>query len=199
MPENAPNRSCGCSLANATLIDTFPRGRANRGLTLLRSGRAADALADLSWAAPREPDTLELQLGLAFAAEASGRRDLAARQYRAVLRLRPGFAPAANNLAWLLATSPEASLRDGPEAVRLAEDLVAHADAPDPAHLDTLAAAYAAAGRYEEAERVAARAVALARAEDDELARDLDARLSLYRAGRPYREIRAGHHGEGDS
>ena len=41
--------------------------------------------------------------------------------YREALRLRPDYVDALNNLAWLLATSPEARVRDGAEAVQMAE------------------------------------------------------------------------------
>jgi hypothetical protein len=51
-----------------------------------------------------------------------------------------------NNIAWLLATSPEAKLRDGKEAVAVATKAMQIAGGNDPALLDTVAAAYAEAG-----------------------------------------------------
>ena len=81
------------------------------------------------------------------------------RHYREAVRIRPDFRTAANNLAWLLATARDPSLRDPALAVSLAERAAALSAAPDPSVLDTLAAAYAAAGRYGEAARVAEQAL----------------------------------------
>jgi hypothetical protein len=63
-----------------------------------------------------------------------------------------------NDLAWFLATSSDPGIRQPEEAVRLAESLVHEVENPDPNWLDTLAAAYSAAGRFEEATQVAAQA-----------------------------------------
>jgi Flp pilus assembly protein TadD len=100
--------------------------------------------------------------------------------------VRPGWREAANNLAWLLATDRE--LRDAEEATRIAS--AALADAPDDAVLlDTLAAAEAAAGRFDEASRLARRAAQNAQAQGDaDRAASIRARLSLYQAGRIYEE-----------
>jgi len=111
------------------------------------------------------------------------------RHYREAVRIRPDFRTAANNLAWLLATARDPSLRDPALAVSLAERAAALSSAPDPSVRDTLAAAYAAAGRYDEAARVAEQALRQAEgAGPPALAEQIRARLALYRAGRPYQE-----------
>jgi tetratricopeptide (TPR) repeat protein len=108
--------------------------------------------------------------------------------YREALRIRPDFLTVANNLAWLLATSRDPAQRDPELAVSLAERAAAHS-ATDPSVLDTLAAAYADAGRYDEAARAAEQALAAAESSGSPgLAAQIRARLALYRAGRPYRE-----------
>jgi protein O-mannosyl-transferase len=92
---------------------------------------------------------------------------------------------AATNLAWVLATSPDPALRDGSEAVRMAEraaELTAHRDA---GVLDTLAAAYAEAGDF--ARAVVWQRWALRLAPPAERA-EFEARLALYERGEPYRE-----------
>ncbi len=99
---------------------------------------------------------------------------------------------ARNNLAWLLATSDDASLLDPERAIALARPLVA----ARPNHggfLDTLAAALARAGRYAEAERLQRRAVQqLAdHSAAGELA-ELEQRLALYAAGEPFTSPAAG-------
>ncbi len=99
---------------------------------------------------------------------------------------RPDDVPCANNLAWLLATCPESSLRNGPRAVQLALNVCQTFGDSNPALLDTLAAAYAEAGQFELA--VSAVTEALARSTDRSTAQQLQARLHLYRDGLPFRE-----------
>lgn len=101
--------------------------------------------------------------------------------------MRPDFEKVANNLAWLLATSPDPSIRRPADAVRFAERAAEFSDGTAPGVLDTLAAAYASAGRFDEALRAQERALALAReVGEPTLAADFEGRLRLYRAGRDY-------------
>jgi Flp pilus assembly protein TadD len=91
-------------------------------------------------------------------------------------------------MAWVLATSTEASVRNGGDAVEFAERAVRLSGAREPTVLGTLAAAYAEAGRFREAVEVTQRAVALARQQNKEsIARDLSARSASYEAKRPLR------------
>ena len=89
-----------------------------------------------------------------------------------------------NNLAWTLAVHDggEEAVR---EAVAFSEESVSRLGPRDAEALDTLAAAYAAAGRYSDAQRTAQQALDHAKSE---LAAPIAARLALYREGRPYRE-----------
>jgi len=110
-------------------------------------------------------------------------------EYRTALSLRPDQLTVANNLAWLLATGAEAIHRDPAGAVEFSERAAALAGGEDPAVLDTLAAAYASAGRFEEATATAERAIALARRGGrPALAAEIGGRLALYRARRAYVE-----------
>jgi spermidine synthase len=97
------------------------------------------------------------QLGAAYAEQ--GRLDQTIRHYREAVRIRPTFEKALNNLAWLLATARDPALRDPAYAVSLAERAVESSGASDPAVLDTLAAAYAAAGRFDDATQTGERAL----------------------------------------
>ena len=113
----------------------------------------------------------------------------AAEHYQKALAIAPGLASARNHLAWVLATCGDAKVRDGVRAVELAEKANQLAGGKDAAVLDTLAAAYAEAGRYGEAVRTAQTAIELAQgAGQGEQARQIGERLKLYQAGRPYRE-----------
>jgi tetratricopeptide (TPR) repeat protein len=90
-----------------------------------------------------------------------------------------------NNLAWLLATAPDSTVRDGVRALALAEQLVAWRR-DDAAYLDTFAAAYAELGRFDDAVRTQRAAVGrLGRgATRDEYRRH----LKSYEQGKPWRE-----------
>jgi tetratricopeptide (TPR) repeat protein len=126
-------------------------------------------------------------LGAAYAER--GRTAETIEHYREAVRIRPDFRTAANNLAWLLATARDPALRDPALAVSLAERAAALTAAPDPSVADTLAAAYAAAGRYDEAARVAEQALRQVEARGPPaFAEQIRARLALYRAGRSYQE-----------
>jgi len=108
--------------------------------------------------------------------------------WRASGRIAPGYVTVANNLAWLLATHPAADPEASEEAVALAERAV-RLSGNSPASLDTLAAAYARAGRSGDAVRTAARARKAALADGDAaLADEISRRLASYRSGGAWRE-----------
>jgi tetratricopeptide (TPR) repeat protein len=91
-----------------------------------------------------------------------------------------------NSYAWISATSTREDLRSGRAAVALAERAAIATDRRDPAILDTLAAAWAEAGRFEEAVRVQREALGLLR--DDKSKEDYGSRLKLYESNAPYRD-----------
>jgi tetratricopeptide (TPR) repeat protein len=121
-----------------------------------------------------------------------GREAEAIAQYEACLEAHPGYAKGMNNLAWLLATSPDDALRDGKRAVELADRALSLSKGSF-AMLDTLAAALAAAGEFEEAAATAREAEeAAAKAGQTALAADMGARRVLYEQGMAYRAPRRG-------
>ncbi len=98
-----------------------------------------------------------------------------------------GDVTARNNLAWLLATSPTADLRDGKRAVTLAQPLAVLYDSWG--YLDTLAAAQAEAGDFAAASRTEQKALAQAQPDaSPEALQDLQSRLTLFQRDQPYRE-----------
>jgi tetratricopeptide (TPR) repeat protein len=113
----------------------------------------------------------------------------AVQAYRAALALQPQSPEIFNNLAWLLATCPEASVRDGGEAVRLGERACELTRFKRTLMVGTLAAAYAEAGRFAEAVATAQKARDLALASGQkELADKNQQLLVLYRTRRAYHE-----------
>ncbi len=118
-----------------------------------------------------------------------GRTREAVVQYREALRLNPDLAGALNNLAWVLAASPDDELRNGAEAVRLAERACELTHYGQPLFIGTLAAAYAEAGRFPEAVTTAEKVEQLATTAGlTDVAAKNRQLLELYRAGKPCHE-----------
>ncbi len=171
---------------------------AGLGLALLREDRIEEARPHLELALQLGAVSAPVHAALALVYDRLGGDAAAVRNNREALRLDPGMRSAANNLAWVLATSPDDDVRDPEEAVRLAEALRAEEldEIASIGELDTLAAAYAAAGRFDDAVATAARAAGLAaRSGQEERAERIRERLALYEAGRPYRDAVAGDAG----
>ncbi|HOW97525.1 MAG TPA: tetratricopeptide repeat protein [Kiritimatiellia bacterium] len=105
------------------------------------------------------------------------------------LNLEPWHAVSLNNAAWILATSTNAALRDGEEAVQLARRAVDRSGKTVPAIWATLAAAQAEAGQFQDAVASAKQALELAREQGaTNLAAPYEARLDIYRKGQPWRD-----------
>jgi Flp pilus assembly protein TadD len=156
----------------------------NLGLALMQVGRPEEAVESLRTAAELNPQYSEARYNLGHALIAAGRPAEAVGQFRDALRVRADWTPALASLAWLEATEPE-GVRNPDEAVRLASraaDLTGRRDAQV---LDVLAAAYAAGGRFAEATETAETAARLAAQSAPELAKQIDERLKVYRAGQP--------------
>ena len=118
-----------------------------------------------------------------------GRSAQAVRQYRAFLRSHPNHRDALLGLAWILATDDDAANRNGPQAFDLADRAVQAANYRDPHALDVLAAAFAENGQFGPAVAAARDARRLAIKNGfNELARQVEQRLELYRAEKPYHE-----------
>ena len=164
----------------------------NLAVALAAQGRNDAALAHYRAALAIAPDDEVVRLNLARLFMRLGWADEVLELLREGMARAPQSGRMANALAWYLATLPSANQRDGTEAVRLAELANQQTPAGDPNLLDTLAAAYAEAGRFADAVRTAERAHELAAAGgQDELAGALAGRLALYRSGEPYREAPA--------
>jgi tetratricopeptide (TPR) repeat protein len=175
----------GAVLAGAALLVVAGLSGATRAQ--LRHWRDSASLFAHALEVTEENHIAHAFLGAAYAERGQLAQTIS--HYREALRIRPDFMTVANNLAWLVATARDPSLRDPELAVSLAERAAALSAAPDPSVLDTLAAAYAAAGRYGEAARVAEQALeAAGPAAPAGFADQVRSRLALYRAGRPYRE-----------
>jgi spermidine synthase len=161
-------------------------------VALVRKGRLDEAVSHFEKAVALKPDFAEPYFNLGdtlFYLEGKTPEALAA--WRAVLRIDPNHVAVLQQTAWVLATSPDASLRDGTQAVALAERAARLAGGGQPAILDTLAAAYAEAGRFSEAVQIATQLLESARKQDNrKMVEALEAKLALYRTGTPFRDSR---------
>jgi tetratricopeptide (TPR) repeat protein len=159
----------------------------NLGNARLHQGNVAEAITQYQRALQIKPDFADAHNNLGTALLRQGNVAEAIAQYQRALQIKPDKAELQNNLAWLLATCPHASLRDGNQAVALAQRANQLTGDGNPVVLDTLAAAYAEAGRFPEAVTTAQRALHLAEARSNTvLAGSLQSQLKLYQEGRPF-------------
>jgi Flp pilus assembly protein TadD len=148
-----------------------------------------EAIAHYQAALQIKPDYAEAHNNLGNALLQKGRVDEAITHYQAALQIKPDYAEAQNNLAWVLATSPQTSLRNGSKAVELAQRANQFTGGENPIILHTLAAAYAEVGRFSDARRSAQKAIELAQAAGQkDLAGQLNDELKLYEAGLPFHQ-----------
>jgi tetratricopeptide (TPR) repeat protein len=164
------------------------------GVALVWAQRREEAIVHFQRALEIDPSLMEARQNLGDALSASpGRTAEAVAQWREVLRAAPNNVAVLNETALVLASDPDPAVRDGREAVDLAERAARLTGSREPVVLDTLAAAYAEVGRFQEAVETARRALALAESQGRQpLAGEIRARLALYEAGTPFRRRRAG-------
>ncbi len=161
----------------------------NLGVALVSAGRLEEAVRHYQRALALMPDSAQAHYKLGFALQSQHNFKAAISECQKSLELDPRHLPAHLGLAWLLATSPDDSLRNGEKAVELAEQAKALAGIESPQLLDTLAAAYAEAGRYNDAVETVKQALNLPATQNDKsLAEAIQTRLKLYEARSPYRE-----------
>jgi tetratricopeptide (TPR) repeat protein len=175
--------------AAVRLNPRYYQAQSNLALNLVRVGRADEAIAAARAALRVNPRFGQAHNTLGMALAQKGRPLEAIASYREALRLIPDWPPAMRRLAWLYATYPEDEIRSGAEAVRLASRASKRTGNKDALMLDTLAAAHAENGDFNQAVAGAERALAAAQAaKDGPRADDIAARLELYRLGQPYRD-----------
>jgi tetratricopeptide (TPR) repeat protein len=163
----------------------------NLGIALLQKGKIDEAMPHLQKAVALDPRQVRNQYYLGDAFYLQGKASEALAHWSEGLHLDANYLPLLSQMAWLLATSPEGSVRNGNEAVELAQRAVQLSEGEDPVVLDTLGAAYAEAGRFADALETARRALDLATQQNiGPLAGTLRRRIALYEARIPYREKR---------
>jgi tetratricopeptide (TPR) repeat protein len=162
--------------------------RGNLGLALASCGRVDEAIDQFRQTLEIRPDYVDAHRGLGVALAGCGEIDEALAHFQRALEIKPDDVAALNDVAWIRATHPDAKFRDGPQAVVLAQRAVALSTG-DADTLNTLAAAYAEAGRFPDAVRTAKEALRAATAQGNQgLAESLRKRIEIYGQRRPWRD-----------
>ena len=166
--------------ADSAYVEAFN----NLGFALLQEGEIEEAIGDFRTALHINPGYAEGQYNLGNALFKEGRSEEAISHARKALDLMPGNPAIQDSLAWMLATAPQLSLRDGASALKLASMADRATGGRDPQVLHTLAAAYAETGQYPNAAQTARNA--LQEAESQSNTKEADAlrrEIELYQAG----------------
>lgn len=148
-----------------------------------------EAIEHYQQALKEMPDSVHARYQLGLALQCRGQYAAAIAQFQKVIELDPLHITAQNNLAWMLATCPDASLRNGPKAVEAAQRAVQLSAGNSPQILDTLAAAYGEAGQFPEAITTARQALDLSVAQNNKpLAEAIQNQLKLFENHAAYHE-----------
>jgi len=173
------------------LKDSSAAAHANLGPVLCALGQLDEGISHLERALALDPGYTPAHANLAEAYAARGKRALAAQQFVLAIKASPDNPFLLNRLGWLLATSPEDEVRNGARAVESAERAVSLTSRHDIMSLETLSAAYAEAGRFDDAVAAGREALALAeRQGNGAAATELARRIPLFEAHQKFREGR---------
>jgi tetratricopeptide (TPR) repeat protein len=163
----------------------------NLACALARENNFAEAALHCRKALDIDPSNAAAHHNLGVILIRQGETAEALVHWREAIRREPQALDTLNKTAWTLATNKNPAIRRGDEAVALAERAARLPGGADPAVLDTLAAAYAEAGRFSEALNTANKALAVAESRgENALAKTIAQRIEIYRSGRPFRASR---------
>jgi protein O-mannosyl-transferase len=161
----------------------------NLAKALLQKGEVSDALIHYHKLLELQPDNIEVHniVGTVLVQQRRVREGV--EEWQKVLAIQPDNGNALSNLAWIYATSPDDSLRDGMKAVQLAEQAMHISGRRIPIIFRTLAAAYAENGQFSQAIQTAQQAVELANSQGNSgLAAELQGNIVLYQERQPLRD-----------
>ena len=172
------------------LSPTLVGARLQLAQILVATHRSDEALRHLRIAAQQAPQAIDVRNALAMLLARAGRIDEAIRQYQQALVVNPNSPILLNNLARLLATNEDARLRDGRQAVQLAQRACHLTQYNQPMFLGTLGAAYAELGQFNEAVDTASKALQIATASHQkQLAQKIQREIQRYQAHQPLRMV----------
>ncbi|MEY2480847.1 MAG: protein O-mannosyl-transferase [Verrucomicrobiota bacterium] len=161
----------------------------NLGKAFLQKGKIDEAMVHYHRLLELEPDNLEARNILGTSLFQQGKVREAIAEWQKILAIESDNGNALSNLAWVLATYPDASIRNGAQAVDFARRAASLSHQRSPIILRTLAAAYAEDKRFDEAIATAQEAKMRAQSEAQQaLAHELEMQIDLYRRNIPLRD-----------
>lgn len=175
--------------------DSNPSFYGNRGNSYSSLGKLDEALKDYDTAIkkaiafsgdPKDKRLAYFLYNRGYAYDRAGKPKEALAEYVKTIELDPAYPDAHANAAWILAVNSDATIRNAAKAVEYALVEAKRTKMEDPSMLDTLAAAYAANGQFDEARRYQKQAIS--KLDDAEAKREFTERLRLYEANKPYVE-----------
>jgi tetratricopeptide (TPR) repeat protein len=168
-----------------SLVPTDPSAYLGRATLFADEENYSNAAADCSQAITLDPGNARLYESRGFYYSKLGNYDASIQDSKTAIALEPAFASPYNNLAWLLAVTPDAKWRDGQKALEYAKKACELTGWNEPTFLDTLAAAYAETGDFTNAVKWESKIVSIMPKQDQDEAQKA---LHLYQQGQPYRE-----------
>jgi len=156
----------------------------SRGYAYFQVGKHREAVRDFTEALRMDPKNAAALTNRADLFAKLGYYAEALRDYRRAIEIDPNLGRTQQRVAWLIATCPDEDLHDADLALATAERAIELDGEDDPKYLDTLAAAHADAGQFDEASRIVSKAIRMVPRRDSEPYR---ARLALYQQQKPYR------------
>jgi protein O-mannosyl-transferase len=161
------------------------------GVAFLELGEPEESVAHLRKALEIDPNDGDAHYNLGNTLLQMRQASEAVIEYERAMRINPKDTQALNNLAWVLATWPDALIRDGTKAVELAERAESLTQRRSPVISGTLAAAYAEVGRFADAVKTGQRALQLAATEGNiSRADSIRAQVEVYQSGAAFRDHR---------
>jgi superkiller protein 3 len=175
--------------AEIRIYPSFAEGHNNLARALFRKGDISTATAHLKTALRLKPNYAEARNNLGIALSQSGEILGAITQWNKSLELQADNIDAHCNLAWVLATSPDNTIRDGSKAIKHAERALQLSGEQNPRIWRLAAAAYAENGQFPEATKAAENGLALAESQGDSaLVRTLEMNIARFRENSPIRD-----------
>jgi Tfp pilus assembly protein PilF len=167
----------------------FAKANENIGNILFQQGKINDAVSRFAKAIRLDPKSASAHYRFGQILVQTGKADDAVAHLDEAIRLKPDWIEPMNVLAWTLATSNNSSIRNPDKAVKLAQRVCELTNYKDPFSLDTLATAFAAGGNFSRAIETAQKAAGLCQSpRQDAMKKEIENRLALYKAGKPYVE-----------